>query len=180
MTEEQLKIEALVERVIEHMKSDVGSVEFDKLEYLEDLSMKVRRRMMTKGLITQPFASKSDLKTLTEYGWSFTTFEQERKSKKEKEDLEKAQSQSIIDTNRSVRKTNLMTTVNIISTIIFSIVVIFIQIKSCNREKLKIKQEEDRLLLDSIKSSQQLLHDSLFQNKILHLLKEPNDSLRNR
>lgn len=109
MTDEQREVEKLVEQVLEHMKNDVGSVEFDKLSYLGHLENKVRRRMMTKGLITQPFANKSNLKTLTEYGWTFPGFDKERKEIAEKKELERKQIQSVIDTNESVKSLNTKT-----------------------------------------------------------------------
>jgi hypothetical protein len=72
----------------------------------------------------------------------------------------------------SVIKTNRLTWVSILSTIIFSVVVTAIQLLTYSRESRQELREERKIERDSIESAQQLKHDSLYENYLLRKAQE--------
>jgi hypothetical protein len=83
----------------------------------------------------------------------------------EKETLERRQTESVIATNK-------MTIINIVITIIFSIIVTTIQVCSYNRETKKEYREVRQLKADSLKQLQLLRHDSLYEKYLLRKAEE--------
>lgn len=81
--------------------------------------------------------------------------------------------------DNSILITNKLTWMNIFATIGFGIIVTITQLLTCNREKLRDYREERKLNRDSSGQEIQLRHDSLYENKVVHILEDIRDSLPN-
>lgn len=82
-----------------------------------------------------------------------------------KAELEVNQIQSVISTNKFSR-------LNVYAAIIFGLLISIIQVHSCYRERVKDKQEANKLIQDSIKQSRQSLYDSELHKLALRILDE--------
>jgi hypothetical protein len=92
---------------------------------------------------------------------------------------EKYEKQLAVDEKTSVIKTNYLTKVNMGLTLIFAIIVTFIQIKSCRNEDQKELKELKKQEQDSIQSVERKLSDSQLNQRltdIYHALKDTTKS----
>ncbi len=88
---------------------------------------------------------------------------------KRKEELDLRQTNSVI-------RTNIFTILNVFATVLFSIIVTYIQIKTYNQEKRRDLRELNKSYSDSLKQLQQSRHDSIFEVELLSLHQVNKDS----
>jgi hypothetical protein len=69
--------------------------------------------------------------------------------------------------SKSILTTNRLTWLNIIAAILFSIMILIIQVKSCNRDLARDHRETNKINQDSLQSLKQLRHDSILESLIL-------------
>lgn len=110
----QQKIERLCENIIDIMKNQGGSISLDKeklnlVDNDPNLLIRVGRLMISYGLSLPPRINYESIYILTEKGWSFESFGQERLVRANRKQLEEDQIQSVIDTNKSIQTLNTKT-----------------------------------------------------------------------
>jgi hypothetical protein len=106
------------------------------------------------------------------YGGSQNREKERSDFEQSKMKLELRQMDSVIDTNK-------LTNLNIGVTIAISLLVLIIQVVTCNREARKENLEVRKLERDSLNQLQQAKHDTLYENYLFRKVKVTADSAIN-
>ena len=111
ITEEQLRIEKMAERILNEIKDQGGSINLKSrlVDVFNNESLaiaRVSRLLIAHGLTTIPYLENPDHHRLTKAGWYFKSFQGERDEVLELKRLQKEQLESVINTNRSIENLN--------------------------------------------------------------------------
>jgi hypothetical protein len=170
---ENIKLqEQRIELIVEKMRDAYGKINFKQhvrplfAESDSEFYVATIRRMSIKGLIILEVGSGSDY-NLTDYGWTFKGFENEKVEKERNERLERVQKKSVIETNRAVQR-NIVTQERYAKRSIYIALasLLFIGITGWMQYRDNTEQEIKDLRLQVRKSTQSLDSIKLFIHNI--------------
>ncbi|MGN6401400.1 MAG: hypothetical protein ACTHMD_13160 [Flavisolibacter sp.] len=137
------------------------------------------RRLRIKGLISQHDIENAFVYNLTNYGWTFEGFEAERKRQQKKEILEDEERQSVIDTNKSSKRSNFWSPFFAGLAAFIAFLTFLNELRSDKLQQTPLQQFQQQMKLqDSVLQTLQNRQDSLlrkvsYQDSVLNGLRKP-------